>query len=86
MRKKIIVGIAAVAIVAAIALNINVAKSSNNLSDVFLANVEALANTDVVNGMVQNATYGWIYSSIHGGWTQCCVYSEGNECPEIDHC
>jgi hypothetical protein len=50
MRKKIIGGIAAVAIGAAIALNINVAKSSDNLSDVFLSNVEALANTDIEDG------------------------------------
>jgi hypothetical protein len=35
------------AIGVAIALNINVAKSSDNLSDVFLSNVEALANTDI---------------------------------------
>ncbi len=50
MHKKIIGRIASVAIVAAISLNINIAKSSNNLSDVFLSNVEALANTDIEYG------------------------------------
>ena len=46
-RKKIFGGLFAILMVAAIALNVNVAKSNNSLSDVFLANVEALANTDI---------------------------------------
>ena len=43
MRKKIFGGIAALAIAATIAFNVNLSNQGNGLSDVSLANVEALA-------------------------------------------
>lgn len=49
-KKKIIGGITALALVVAIALNININSKSNNFSDVFLANVEALAQNEGMSG------------------------------------
>lgn len=43
MKKRIFHGIAAVAVVAVAAVNVNYASQSSNLSALFLANVEALA-------------------------------------------
>jgi hypothetical protein len=58
--KKILCGIFALVIVGAISLNINVAKSSNNSSDLFLANVEALARYEITgNGYVGTCDAPW---------------------------
>ena len=46
MKKKIIGGIAALLLVTAMVLNVNFNSKSNNMSDMLLANVEALAQTD----------------------------------------
>jgi hypothetical protein len=46
MRKKILGGIAAAAISAIIAFNMSLNANSNNLSDLSLANVEALARVE----------------------------------------
>ncbi|MCL2651072.1 MAG: NVEALA domain-containing protein [Candidatus Azobacteroides sp.] len=44
MKKKILIGFATLAIAAVAALNMNFSAKSNGLSDVSLANVEALAD------------------------------------------
>jgi hypothetical protein len=46
MKKKIIGGIAVLAIAAAAAWNVNLSSNGNDLSDVSLANVEALAECE----------------------------------------
>jgi hypothetical protein len=43
MRKKLFIGISAVAVGAIAAVNVNYASQNNDLSDLALANVEALA-------------------------------------------
>jgi hypothetical protein len=43
MKKKILIGIAAVAVVAIVAVNVNYALQGSDLSALSLANVEALA-------------------------------------------
>lgn len=50
MRKKLLGGIAMLAIAAIMALNINFSVKNNNLSDISLANVEALATTELEDG------------------------------------
>ncbi|MDR2910130.1 MAG: NVEALA domain-containing protein [Bacteroidales bacterium] len=47
MKKKLLCGIAAVAIAATIAFNMSLNANSNNLSDLSLANVEALTEPEV---------------------------------------
>ena len=47
MKKKIFGGIAVIAIAAAMALNLNFSTNNNKLSNISLANIEALARTDV---------------------------------------
>ena len=48
MKKKIIGGIAALAFAIAITMNLNIAKSNTNMSDMMLANIEALAKPEVI--------------------------------------
>jgi hypothetical protein len=49
MKKKLLCGIAAVAISATIAFNMSLNANSNNLSDLSLANVEALASDELLD-------------------------------------
>jgi hypothetical protein len=49
MKKSVLGGIAAVVIAAVIAFNVNLNANSNNLSDISLANVEALAQLDILS-------------------------------------
>jgi hypothetical protein len=72
MRKKIFSGIAVLAIVAVSAWNVSLNTKSNNLSDVSLVNVEALANPDGSgsievgtngSGIYAKATYGWKFEN-----------------------
>jgi hypothetical protein len=48
MKKKILLSIAAVAVVAIAAVNVNIALQSNDLSALSLANVEALAQEVII--------------------------------------
>ena len=50
MKKKILIGFAALVIAAVAALNVNFSTNGYKLSDISLANVEALANGEVVSG------------------------------------
>ena len=50
MNKKIIGGIAVIAIALAMALNVNFSAKNNSLSDISLANVEALADYEIIVG------------------------------------
>ncbi|MDR2910133.1 MAG: NVEALA domain-containing protein [Bacteroidales bacterium] len=49
MVKKFLCGIAALAIAATIAFNMSLNANSNNLSDLSLANVEALASDELLD-------------------------------------
>ena len=62
MKTKIFGGIAVLAIAAAIAFNVNLSTKSNGLSDISLANVEALAQDE--NG---DETCGTKYSEWQNG-------------------
>jgi hypothetical protein len=48
MKNKILIGIVVLAIAALAAFNVNMNSKSNNLSDMALANVEALADVEVL--------------------------------------
>ena len=75
MTKKIIGGIAAIAIVAAIALNVNISSKSNKFSDILLANVEALAQSDVGGCIGSNFQ---VIPMGNGEWH--CINNAGNDC------
>jgi hypothetical protein len=62
MKKKILGGIAVLAIVAVAVVDVNLGAKSNDLSDLSLANVEALANRE--------ANTGWDW------WTQGATKDE----------
>jgi len=66
MKHKIFGGIAVLAIAAAIAFNVTLSKQSNGLSNVSLANVEALAEE----------TGGFGYYCCNSG--RCADLSDGN--------
>ncbi|GHT71284.1 hypothetical protein FACS189455_2720 [Bacteroidia bacterium] len=62
MKKKILIGFAALAIATVVALNVNISAQGEKLSDVSLANVEALADGEVSVGNIcyyQYAAYCW---------------------------
>ena len=70
MTNKILGGIAAIVIVAAIALNVTFS-AGNNMSDVFLANVEALAGSE--SGCACGGPRQWL-------WGDCCKAKNGTDC------
>jgi hypothetical protein len=51
MKKKILGGIAVLAIAAVAVMNVNLSSKSNDLSDVSLANIEALASGERENSV-----------------------------------
>jgi hypothetical protein len=80
MKKYFLVGIAAIAAVAAI--NVNLGTKSNDLSDISLANVEALADE---NSDDCNYTNGYRkFDGSDGGAYDCCKKwkngSASNDC------
>ena len=61
MKKKLLYGFAVLAIAAAAAFNMSV-NSNSGLSDISLANVEALARSEGGNDLCDNACSGrWCY-------------------------
>jgi hypothetical protein len=76
MKKKILLSIAAVAVVAIAAVNVNIALQSNDLSALSLANVEALAQES-------SCCIGSKFKidPIDGGWR--CLNGQGESCCPI---
>jgi len=72
MKKKIFGGIAVLAIAAAAAFNVNFSAQSNGLSDVSLANVEALAQESTT-------TYPSCNTDIY--YFSCTQYNTSYYCP-----
>ena len=72
-KKKIISGIAALAIVGAIAFNVNISSKSNNFSNVLLTNVEALAQNDVGDPNGSGCNWGRVSGSGIGAWLKNCM-------------
>jgi hypothetical protein len=69
MKKKILGGIAVLAIAAVAALNVSFSAQSSNLSDISLANVEALADNnettdDKKKDCYETVHYNFIYLNI----------------------
>jgi hypothetical protein len=58
MRKKVIGGIAATVVAAAIAVNVNISAKNDTLSEVMLSNVEALADNE------SNPWYLWPFQGL----------------------
>jgi hypothetical protein len=78
MKKKILLGIAVVAVAAVTAVNVNIALQSNDLSALSLENVEALAGEDdIPRDSVKVG--GWHYMIIGGKNTKVCI-PPGNAC------
>ena len=81
-KSKILVGIAVVAVAAAMALNVNFRSGNSDLSDILLANVEALAKNEEGNNP------GTLMDIIQGGThvgVCCCPGSStcaASKCPE----
>ena len=75
MKKKIIGGIAALALVGAIAFNVNINAKKSGLSDVLLANIEALA-TPEVNNLCDEI---WLRCYGSDGRLSGCIANHGNE-------
>ncbi|MDR1225948.1 MAG: NVEALA domain-containing protein [Prevotellaceae bacterium] len=78
MKKKFLIGIAAVAVAAVAAVNVNFASQNNDLSALSLANIEALAeeqDTPRDSTKVGN----WDYMVIDGVNTKVCL-CPGNAC------
>ena len=67
MKKKIFGGIAVAAIALTMALNVNISANNNSLSDISLANVEALAAADGDEGIGGSSYFP-------------CTVSPGSEC------
>ncbi|MDR2911668.1 MAG: NVEALA domain-containing protein [Bacteroidales bacterium] len=74
MKKKILCGVAAVAISATIAFNMSLNANSNNLSDLSLANVEALASDELLDIKMWSV---YAESSVH--WR--CDPNGNSACP-----
>jgi hypothetical protein len=75
MKKKILGGIAVLAIVVVAVINVNLGAKSNDLSDLSLANVEALAYE--FNNQNWDFNSHW-YNTLGGSWTptyHSCTYS-----------
>ena len=77
MTKKIIGGIAIVAIALTMALNVSLNAKNNSLSDLALANVEALARPESGEEL-DDYGYGWV--QVPEGYRQCCVYNFPGGC------
>ncbi len=77
MKKKILGGIAVLAIAAIAAFNVNMNTQSSNLSDISLANVEALAQYEIGSGYLSLTLdcYNW-QGVVIGSHTSC--YSGGS--------
>ena len=71
MKKKILIGIAILTVAVAIAFNLNLNAKSSNLSDITLANVEALANENDSNDCDYSNGYRKFTGS-DGGAYDCC--------------
>jgi hypothetical protein len=59
MKKLVLGGVVAVVIAATIAFNVSLNANGNNLSDVSLANVEALADPEIIVGHICYDYPGW---------------------------
>ncbi|MDR1584407.1 MAG: hypothetical protein LBS55_14340 [Prevotellaceae bacterium] len=66
MKKIFIGGIATIVIAAAIALNVNISAKNNDLSDIVLANTEALAGFEF-NNQSWDDYYHW-YNNVGSSW------------------
>jgi len=79
MKKKILGGIAVLAVAALAAWNLNLDSKTNGMSDVKLANVEALADTE--GGSSGTFT---CYSTYNDCWFWNCttIYRCGNPCTD----
>jgi hypothetical protein len=79
MKKKILGGIAVLAIAVVAAWNVNLSSQSNDLSDISLANVEALAieNDPIVLPKDNTKIMKWGY--IKTG-EKACIVPNGSEC------
>ena len=74
MKKKILGGIAVVAIAITMALNVNFSAKNNNLSDLTLANVEALAQIEIIGDCFMSET-----CSTDNTYIACCVMIIGGD-------
>jgi hypothetical protein len=66
MKKKLLIGIAAAAVATIAAVNVNYALQGNDLSELSLANVEALAQEEIVRDTtrIKRETYETITSNV----------------------
>ena len=78
MKKIIIGGIATIAIVAAMALNVNFNAKNDNLSDIFLSNVEALAGNE--GGVPDPNGCSQFLFGASMVWTCQCSYMNNTSC------
>jgi len=76
MNIRIFGGISVAAIVAAIALNISISTKESSLSDVFLDNVEALAQNEYALNQKKLALSGSYFCCTAGGQYDHCTYSD----------
>ena len=82
MKRKILGGIAILAIAAVAALNVNLGNQGNWLSDISLANVEALAGNEPGEGSGGQACY-WKNLKCKDGvntYEGCLSNGDGNAC------
>ncbi|GHT65362.1 hypothetical protein AGMMS50239_24960 [Bacteroidia bacterium] len=73
MKKKIFGGIAVLAIAAVAAWNVNLNSQKSDLSDVFLANVEALAQ-----GESNGSNYKYVEPGAPGSGVACLCWQPGD--------
>jgi hypothetical protein len=72
MKKKILGGIAVLAIAAIAAMNVNLNTTSGNLSDTSLANVEVLAYGENIDGKAYVHCSGTDVICVGSGYFTCC--------------
>ena len=73
MKHKIFGGIAVLAIAAVAALNVNLGTRSNGLSDISLANIDALAQYESGSGKEDSGCYGCLSPSGSVGAVFYCI-------------
>jgi hypothetical protein len=87
MKKKIFIGFAALAVAAVAAWNVYLAsaQSNNEMSDLMLANVEALAEGE--DGGSNNSGTGNIYYYTHklGDPKECTLYKQVNASGQVEY-
>jgi len=69
MKKTIIGSIAIIAIAAVAAFNVQLNTTDNKLSNISLANVEALANREIIKDKEEDSKCATKYSKSDNGWT-----------------